>query len=313
MGLLGMAAWVGLFYLLALEAAPEARLFERKIHTIGKTPQISFQQPWKSLAPSEREALSKIIQFLKRSATGRKILAQAELRARQQGELLLDILQAGQHSLINTTLVRRFSPSQPSQVSYQTRSEVAINRSLSVLDAVLDVAHELTHFAWKESFNPYREDFDLKGLIVSTIEGRGGEVDAHLSECRVLWELFPVHLRKRGHCQKIFDSGKQHFSRAKSIKEFYKVGEHYDYLRSKLKAALPAFKHVSRETPHLISSVYGMPYPVAAVYEYQSIMERVCHNDRERLKLSSRGPARLRGKKHFLSQRCSHFPSQRLD
>ena len=267
------------------------------------------------MASSEREALSKIVQFLKRSATGRQILAQAELKARQQGELLLDILQAGQHSLINTTLVRRFSPSRPSLVSYQTRSKVAINRNLSVLDAILDVAHELTHFAWKKSFNPYREDFNLSGLIVSTIEGRGGEVDAHLNECRVLWELFALKsensLRKRGHCQKIFDSQKQRFSRAKSIREFYKVGDYYDYLHSKLGPTLPVFKHVSRETPHLISSVYGMPYPVAAVYEYQSIMKRVCHNDRERLKLSPQGLAQLKEKKHFLSRRCSHFPPRR--
>ena len=311
MRVLGMVLWIGLFYPLR----SEARLFERKIHTIKKAPKISFQRPWKHLASSEREALSKIIQLLRRSATGRQVLAQAELKARQQGELLLDILQAGQHSLINTTLVRRFSLSRPERVSYQTRSQVAINRNLSVLDAILDVTHELTHFAWKESFNPYRKDFNLSGLIVSTIEGRGGEVDAHLNECRVLWELFASQsknsLRKRGHCQKIFDSQKQRFSRAKSIREFYKVGDYYDYLRSKLGSSFPALKHVGRETPHLISSVYGMPYPVAAIYEYQSIMKRVCHNDRERLKLASQALARPKEKKHFLSRRCSHFPSQR--
>ncbi len=287
----------------------EARSFERKIHTIAGDAPISWSRPWRNLAPSEKESMSKIIGILQGSPKGRQVLFLAEQKAEQQGESLLEVLRAGQHSSLNTTLVRRFSPSHPERISYHSRSKVAINRHLSVLDAVLDVAHELTHFALKEGFNPYRQDFGLQRFIASTIEGRGGEVDAYLAECQVLWELFPQRngdaFRRRGHCHKIFDPQTRRFSRAKSIREFYKVGAYYDYLRSRMGPALAELGPIGRESPHLISSVYGTPYPVAAVYEYQSIMERVCRNDRERLKFSSPDSVEWREKKRLLSRRCA--------
>ncbi len=316
-----------------------ARMFERRIHAIEESSQVNYNRLWVRLESSERKALAKVIKILERSPTGKKILLQAKNKASQQGHKLIDILQSGEGSLTDTTLVRKFSSNQPDRVAYESHSKVVINRNLSVIDAVLDMAHELTHFTLREPFNPYREKFSLKDFIVSTVEGRGGEVDAYIVECQVFLELFPRRRDSsqggRSNCHRIFDSQTGVLSKKKGIREFYKVGRYHDEIRRKLrKYQIPKskFHYISREEAQFISSAYGMPYPIAAVYEYESIMERVCHNDRKRLKLLTskivgedssrkkvvgRFPAsfdrRLYLKKMLqsLSNRCSHKFSAR--
>ncbi len=113
------------------------------------------------------------------------------------------MVKVGDSSLTDTTLVRKFSPHSPEHVIYESRSVVYISRHLAWDDALLDLAHELTHYVYRESFNPYAESFNAKDFIKGTIEGKGGEVQAFLTECRVLKELFSSRVQSRSHCLKI--------------------------------------------------------------------------------------------------------------
>ena len=77
-----------------------------------------------------------------------------------------------------------------------------------------------------------------------------------------------------------------------------------------------SFGATSRGGAHFISSAYGLPYPLAAVHEYEAIMERVCQNDNRRLAImrrnASRSPssveqARLRSLASVHEKRCASF------
>ena len=65
------------------------------------------------------------------------------------------------------------------------RSEIRLNRELSMADALLDLAHELTHFVQREIFNPYSLQFSALQFLEESIEGQGGEAQAYISECKV--------------------------------------------------------------------------------------------------------------------------------
>ena len=119
-------------------------------------------QRWTKLNRDEAEAIKMLVELLRNSPTGEKVLLKAQEKAHEQDETLWDILKVGDGSLTDTTLVRRFSPSRPDQMVYESRSKVFINRRLSVKDALLDMAHELTHFSFRKPFNPYQDSFSAK-------------------------------------------------------------------------------------------------------------------------------------------------------
>ncbi len=260
--------------------------------------EFSFNDPWYKKNRTDEENFKFLLGGLKKSPTGIKVLEKATQKAAQQGLTLFDVLATGEGSLTDTTLVRRFQASNPSNVVYETRSKVYLNRHLKTLDALLDFAHELTHFTYREPFNPYDSRFHLKDFIKSTVEGRGGEVDAFMVECKVLKELSPGEGFNRSSCSKILDAKLGSVSKELGVQEFYKVGEHF----KNLKKDLQKFAIKEDELPQassgdalFISSAWGLPYPVAAVREYVNIMDRVCKNDKNRITLMqekiSRSPA----------------------
>ena len=251
------------------------RMFERRIHQIEAVDNISYGTPWVKLASTEKKALQKLVKILQFSSTGQKIVAQAQRKAAELGHQLFDLLQAGPGSLTDTTLTRKFLLSAPDRIVYQFHFQVFINRHLSVLDGVLDMAHELTHFTLKRPFNPYIQSLNLGSFIAATIEGKGGEVDAYIMECQVKAEL--LSKKTPQHCQ-----------RAEVVKAFYQVGRHYEEIHRKLKhhrVSKMQFDEISPHRPRFISSAYELPYPMAAVYEYEAIVKRICQNDRQRIKL----------------------------
>ncbi len=277
-----LLTWIFLFFAflpLKLEAQViKAELFE----------DIKYDDPWFKKNLSETENFERLIGFLKKSKTGVAIIDKASKKAQNSGMILTDILQSGDGSLTDTTLVRRFSPHNPLNVDYETKSKVFLNRHLKTLDAILDLAHELTHYSFREPFNPYNYRFKLKDFIKSTVEGKGGEVDAYLVECKVLLEILPGSLENRSNCHKVFDREKNVLSKLKGIREFYKVGDHI----SEIKKDMQRFTINEGEIPQItsdnatfISSAWGLPYPVAAVKEYVNIMDRVCRNDKNRFDL----------------------------
>ena len=273
----------------------QARMFERKAKVLFTDSESTLQENWIKGNMSEEDGIRHLVKLLLKSKTGKKLLYLAKEKAASQGETLLEVIQVGEGSLTDTTLVRKFSPSDPEHISYESHTKVFVNRNLNTMDAVLDLAHELTHFTYREPFNPYRQNFKLHEFIHSTVEGKGGEVDAYMVECRVKGELFPNQRNVSSNCSKVTDEQTGKLSKSLGAKQFYKVGR---FVR-KFKRDLGRFGVQSHEFPFLseddsdfISSAYGKPYPVAAMEEYVNIMGKACQNDYNRLAVLSRDSGR---------------------
>jgi hypothetical protein len=248
--------------------------------------EIRYNDPWYNKNKSDEENFSRLLKAISKSETGKAIIAKARAHAEEKGMTITDVLGVGDGSLTDTTLVRRFQAQDPTIVVYESRSKVFLNKHLKTIDAMLDLSHELTHYSFREPFNPYDHHFKLKDFIKSTVEGRGGEVDAYLVECKVLQELLPGEVGTRSNCIKVYDKKTGTISKSRGIEEFYKVGAHFPELMkdfSKFAIEQTEIPKITSDDAIFISSAWGLPYPVAAVKEYQNIMDRVCKNDQNRL------------------------------
>jgi hypothetical protein len=264
---------------------------EKTIHVEGK---LTTGRSWMEYTSSQELNLKKLFELLSRSESGEKLLREAAYKASRTGLVLDDVIKVGESSLTDTTLVRKFSPHSPQHVIYESRSVVYINKNLAWDDALLDLAHELTHYVYREGFNPYAESFNAKDFIKSTIEGAGGEVQAFLTECKVLRELFSRRVQTRSNCQRIEDS-QGHLSYTRAVELFYHVGSYFDGLKTQLdkREIASAFSYLKSEKINFISSAYGVPYPVAALMEYDLVVSKVCENDKKRLAyMQQSGPKR---------------------
>lgn len=297
---------------------------EHSSFTIGDD-QLNYNEPWYSPKKSEEENFKRLVKGLEKIPTGKKVIEKATEKAAQKGLTLYDVITTGDGSLTDTTLVRRFSASNPSEVMYETKSKVYLNRHLKTLDAILDFAHELTHFTYRDAFNPYDHHFALKDFIKGTVEGRGGEVDAYLVECKVMFELFPGEGAGRSSCMKVYDKKLGGVSKELGVREFYKVGTHFPDFKKDIERFSLTEKDMPEATnaeSYFISSAYGLPYPVAAVKEFTNIMERVCKNDQNRLTLMqnkiARAPASDGARETYKTMfedfklRCEKFVPDRL-
>jgi hypothetical protein len=296
----------------------QAKMFVRKIQTIDVEKTYSYGERWVKMAATEEESLKEILRILEKSPTGAKIIRLAEKKARSYGKELSDLVLPGEGSLTDTTLVRKFSPSNPDEVVYESRSKVFINRNLTIKNALLDTAHELTHFALREPFNPYSAPFGLKDFITSTVEGKGGEVEAFLVECQVLFELLKDKAGE-SNCHRVVDPSSGRVNKSRGVHEFYQLGRYYKTFHNSLRkhdVEPSSFGATSRSGAHFISSAYGLPYPLAAVHEYEAIMERVCQNDNRRLAImrenvdrspSSVSRAQYRSLASLHTKRCAAF------
>lgn len=313
-----MRILVAAILLFSLSVKNHARMFVRKMTTIDVDRVVRYDQPWIKIAETEEECLKELFKVLERSKTGKKIIDLSEKKAASYGKSLSELVFAGEGSLTDTTLVRKFSPSNPDEVVYESRSKVYINRNLTVKNALLDLAHELTHFALREPFNPYQAPFGLKDFITSTVEGKGGEVEAYLIECQVLFEIFQKGAEQTN-CHRVVDPASGRVNKNRGVHEFYQLGRFYSAFHNSLRkhSVEPStFEASSRGGAHFISSAYGLPYPLAAVHEYEAIMERVCQNDNRRLAImkenvgrspSSVEEARFRSLASLHEKRCASF------
>ncbi len=259
---------------------------EHKVFDIDE--EINLNDPWFNQSKSDEENFKRLVKRLEKIPSGKKVIEKATVKAAQKGATLYDVVAIGDGSLTDTTLIRRFSAADPTQVVYETKSKVYLNRHLKTLDALLDFAHELTHYTYREAFNPYDYHFTLKDFIRGTVEGRGGEVDAYMVECKVLFDLLPGSGVSRSNCQKVVDKKLGTISKELGIQEFYKVGSHFSNFKKDLKKFSLSEQDMPLATDSealFISSAWGLPYPVAAVKEYSNIMDRVCRNDQNRLSL----------------------------
>ncbi|MEI8346898.1 MAG: hypothetical protein WCG27_05495 [Pseudomonadota bacterium] len=289
-----------------------------KYPTISVEKSINYRQNWNHLGSNDYNSLQELFKILLRCDTGKKILTYAQKKASRSGKTLQDIIEVGEHSTTDTTLVRRFFPDHPEEVVYEERSQVTINRDLTISDAVLDLAHELTHFTFRTPFNPYQKNFSIKDLITNTIEGSGGEADAYVMECTVWKELFSNGDRAGNNCHKIVDERSGRFSKDKTIALFYRLGPYLETFKDKIKnykLSEKDFPFLGGQSTLFVSSLYNLPYPLAALEEYLIISKRACTNDRKRLQLMSnnigRLPASLRPKKEQSYQKMTRSYEER--
>lgn len=272
---------------------------------------------WSERFDDEDQNILSLVDVLKRSSTGEKLIALAHKKAQGEGKNLSDLIKAGEVSLTDTTLVRRFYPDDPDSITYKTKSTVFINREHRLKDALLDLSHELTHYIYRENFNPYTLNFSLREFIQSTIEATGGEVHAFVTECQVMRELFTEDFSKNYLCQQIIDS-KGNLSLVKASQLFYQVGDLYPKMKELLakKGIFEDLHFLSHKKAKFISSAYGMPYPLAAYYEYETVLKKVCDNDKKRLaymrqekNAQSRSPASVIKLATQIEKKCAIAPS----
>ncbi|MCY4643897.1 MAG: hypothetical protein OXB88_04710 [Bacteriovoracales bacterium] len=245
------------------------------------------QKRWVDRARDPAQALRLLLTYLEQAPTGRRLLAKAHKKARRLGKTLTDFVEGGKRSLTDITLVRHFHPKDWNRFEPRVRFQVRIDRELTMLEAALDLAHELTHFIEREVFNPYSLKFSARQFMAHTIEGKGGEVEAYIAECMVLDELAGSKEAIQAKCPKIrLPNGR--YSPSKAAQLFYRVGQSYDTVKAALGFLGVSEKSVpliSPRHPAFISSAHEAPYPLAALSEYVSIMEKACRNDRRRLGL----------------------------
>ncbi len=268
-------------YLFIFKTLSVFGIVEKNIHIEGE---MKNSESWSRFSSSEEINLKKMFEILQRSKTGADLLAKAQSKASETGLTLLDVIKPGTSSLTDTTLVRKFNPHSPEYVVYETRSIVYINKYLRWDDALLDLAHELTHYIYRENFNPYGEKFNPSDFVKGTIEGQGGEVQAFLTECKVLGELFSSQYQSRSQCNRIKgEDGKLSFKKAVSL--FYNLGDfHSNFRKSVAKRGLQDLEdRINPDKINFVSSAYGVPYPIAALMEYDLVINKVCENDKKRL------------------------------
>ena len=261
---------------------------------------------WTDFSSNSEFNVKRLINQLAKSPAGKELLRKAAKKASVQGETLTDIIEVGESSITDTTLIRRFTPESPEHVAYESKSKVFLNKDLDDFDAILDLAHELTHYVFRTDFNPYTLNFKLKEFISNTVEGEGGEVHAFMMECKVLNELFSTQIASRYNCKKIYDVKTGALSFEKARQEFYKVGPFYADFKKVLThhSIHEHFPLLNNETPSFISSAYRLPYPVAAYQEYEAVVKKVCENDLRRMNFlktqAERSPASVGHYEEFL-------------
>jgi hypothetical protein len=260
--------------------------------------------------------LAELVKILDSTSSGQKLLQKAldQIDGKELSDLY-PYLKKGNLSYTDTSLTRRFDE-HSGEVHYHQSSVVVLNGSLPKGTALLDLAHELTHFAFRGAFNPYVKDFSQGLFLKKTIEDRGGEAHAFLVECMLGEDLGwkePLRPRDRERCEPYRRSSGQSFKFGKIIEDFYSVGGYLDFAQGHIEEPSEIEEKLNGREPAFISAAAQVPYPVAALQEYQRLRERACDNDRRRaqrltrLLSAQRSPSlktRLKRLKSSLAHRC---------
>ncbi len=240
---------------------------------------------------SEAMAIKAMLNTLSRAPTARKLLEKARLKAKIRKSTLENLISGGPVSITDSTVVRRFSSQNPTQVEYEHQLKIYLNRDLSFKDAILDLAHELEHFSHRPETNPYEYTKSLHEFIVEMIEGEGGEGAAVYKECMIAEELFGLSYMRKSSCLRLKEN--DHYQWNLVVENFYRVGEFFDEFTKHFRPSdgrNPAsdlvtnyFPQLAKTPPVFVSSAYGLPYPLAAIMEYNKIEHTVCQNEQKRL------------------------------
>jgi hypothetical protein len=262
-----------------------------------------------TLPRESHERLRAVVQILMRSATGRGMVESAKRFWKVDSDRDLSrFLKWDRASRTDAVLIRHFNPKTGTE---EREREVTISlRSQQKLEeVVLDLAHELSHALSKPIWDPYDPKLTAGDYLHSALEGRGGEIEAVGTECRVAQELASlVESIDLSRCDSYIVDGRVTNERIRE--DFYRVGNWYPGLSSRLGADVSRFPLLSPKAPKLFSSTGHSPYPVALLEEFEQITAAACDNSRSRLKsFSGREPASApadpeRSVREFLKRRC---------
>ena len=222
---------------------------------------------------------SDLFNIIQKSSYGSLILSMAKLKAKRLGVSLVDIIEYGSSSRMDTNYLRKISSSKLGpKIEYEKKFKITLNQKNSTIYAALDLVHELTHFLYKNEQNPYSEKFVMKKYIKDAIEGPGGEIEAYISECRVAKE---INVFKNKDLCKGIDEGSSR-ARFRLTRQYYELGDHYYAFINELG---PRFNHrefrfISKKQSQFVSSVWELPYPLAMLRQFKSLKKRVCENNR---------------------------------
>jgi hypothetical protein len=254
-----------------------------------------------------------VIQFLSLSVSGRALLARAETlwgRKENPGGGLSDlarVLRWGDSSKTDAVIIRHFDP-KTGKERRERKVTIILKKELKLDDLVIDLAHEMVHATSRTSLDPYDPELTSSSYIRNAIEGEGGEVDAVLQECQVSFELAAQSERFKSNakrCSAYLKPETNSLDRILVVRDFYRVGEWSDELKTSLGEEFLDFPWLSSEKPRLYSSTGHAPYPVALLREFEGVTEIACENARKRL---DRSPGQLAAR-HKDFQGGSHFES----
>ena len=79
---------------------------------------VDYSKPWIKLGKNSDKSKMMLLRILSNSSSGKKIMIEASHKAASTGKTLSDILIVGNGSITDTTLIRRFSKSNPEIVEY---------------------------------------------------------------------------------------------------------------------------------------------------------------------------------------------------
>jgi hypothetical protein len=251
------------------------------------------------------------IEILDRVPTGDALIRKAFKiwNLKSQSELI-QVVKSGPVSRTDAVLTRHFD-SDTGKESREREVTVYVNDNQSLVNMILDIAHEMVHATSRPSWDPYDPTLTAGQYILSAIDGEGGEVQAVATECRVALELSKNYQIPTKRCHSYLNSKSQMVDVDPIQRDFYRVGQWKDELVKTLGRETSLFPKLSNDPPELYSSTGNAPYPVALLKEYQALTQVACENTRHRYSSApqrnpNRSPAsESDSSKLFLERRCN--------
>lgn len=272
---------------------------------------------------AESLTISNVIQYLRATPTGTKLLARAQRRWKLRSlEELVSRLKWSAVSRTDAVLTRHLDAHTGEEVR-DREVTIYLKRHPQAVDTILDLAHELTHAVANPHWDPYDPELTVGKYIWHAIEGEGGEVDAVVSECQVALEISQANTRggprvSEERCARYltWDKVAGRVDRTRVQQDFYKVGGLKSRITDMLGREAGMFPLLSGARAELFSSTGKSPYPAALAEEFHEMNRMACVNTRKRFTLL-RSPAsemaqpnrsdRVRSREstlRFLSKRC---------
>lgn len=262
-----------------------------------------------SIAQSEaQDRLVSLLSTLNHLEVGQGLLngAKKNWGLKKLSEMAGTQVQWGSVSRTDTLLTRHFNPKTGKEVR-KREITIFLKENQPDTEALLDLVHELVHMTSRPSFDPYDPSLTPSQYVKVSIEGKGGEVDAVMTECMAEEELRLKFHYPQKRCQSYSRKILLEEMREQIRKDFYKTGKWYSYVVEKLGKDKDQLDVLSAEVPQFYSSTGRAPYPVALYHEFEELTESACENTVRRIQSLGHftPPLEMYDPSDFLTKRCS--------